>query len=155
MINNLEWLFPSKTQDLNVPETSPKTKPYIDCAICVLLIKFELEITVFVVELKNWIKECPKLLKMFKNYRPIAFFSVLTAIVAFIALGFLTPTFIEFFTTGTFNWTIWTLFGGFFSVSSLQLLMTGIVLNTIASKERRDFELSLQEVSARRGKNND
>ncbi len=95
------------------------------------------------------------LLKMFKNYRPIAFFSVLTAIVAFMALGFLTPTFIECFTTGTFNWTIWTLLGGFFSVSSLQLLMTGIVLNTIASKERRDFELSLQEVSARRGKRDD
>ena len=95
------------------------------------------------------------LLKMFKNYRPIAFFSVLTAIVAFMALGFLTPTLIECCTTGTFNWTIWTLLGGFLSVSSLQLLMTGIVLNTIASKERRDFELSLQEVSARRGKKND
>ena len=91
------------------------------------------------------------LLKMFKNYKPIAFFSVLTIIVALIAVCLLIPTFIECFKTGTFTWTIWTFLGGFTLIASLQLLMTGIILNTIASKERRDFELTLQEVALRRG----
>jgi hypothetical protein len=96
------------------------------------------------------IKIIKTLLKMFKNYRPIAFFSVLTVVVALISIGFLLPTLISFFQTGYFPWTIWTFLGGLMSIASLQLLMTGIVLNTIASKERRDFELTLQEVSARR-----
>ena len=101
------------------------------------------------------IKIIKTLLKMFKNYKPIAFFCTLTLITASVAIGLLIPTIINYISTGVFIWTIWTLLGSFASIFSLQLLTTGIILNTISSKERREFELRLYDVAFRRGGRND
>lgn len=84
---------------------------------------------------------------LFKNYRPLKFFSLVALILAIIGLAFGIPVVIEYLQTGLvprFPTAILAL--GFIFLASLALV-AGLILDSVAKSERREWELSVYQLS--------
>ncbi len=81
--------------------------------------------------------------KLFKQYRPLAFFSILSAISLLIGIGFFIPTLIGYLNTGLVEKFPSLIAASFFGIISIQLFVGGIILESIARKDRQNFELHL------------
>ena len=87
--------------------------------------------------------------KLFKNYKPLGFFSVIAMLVAALGLGFFIPVLIDFIKTGLVA-KIPTLISCVmcFLISILSFF-SGMILDTIKQKNRQDFEMLLHRTSDR------
>lgn len=74
---------------------------------------------------------------LFRDYRPMAFFSLVAALLAIVAIIFLTPVFIDYFRTGLVARFPTLIFGCFIMLSGLLSLSVGIILQVIANQNRR------------------
>lgn len=83
------------------------------------------------------------IIKLFKNYKPLAFFSVIGAILAIIATVFVIPVFVEYFKTGLVPKFPTLIACGFIYIAAIQAFFAGLILSTMANKDRRDFEQTL------------
>lgn len=83
------------------------------------------------------------IIKLFKNYKPLAFFSTIGTILAIIATVFVIPVFIEYFKTGLVPKFPTLIACGFIYIAAIQAFFAGLILSTMANKDRRDFEQTL------------
>ena len=83
------------------------------------------------------------IIKLFKNYKPLAFFSVIGTILAIIATIFIVPVFVEYFKTGLVPKFPTLIACGFIYIAAIQAFFAGLILSTMANKDRRDFEQTL------------
>lgn len=81
--------------------------------------------------------------RLFKEYKPMAFFGIISLLFFIITLAFGIPVFVEYFKTGLVNRFPTLIFSGFMLVVSLLSLTCGIILEVIAKKHRQLFELNL------------
>ncbi|MCL2002761.1 MAG: glycosyltransferase [Oscillospiraceae bacterium] len=81
--------------------------------------------------------------KLYKHYRPLPFFGMLTALFAALSLGLFAPVFIEFLHTGLVRQFPTLIVSGFIMLAALLCLSCGLILDTIAQKARQDFEFKL------------
>ncbi len=81
--------------------------------------------------------------RLFKEYKPMAFFGIISLIFFIITLGFGIPVFVDYFKTGLVERFPTLIFSGFMLMISLLSLMCGIILEVIAKKHRQIFELFL------------
>lgn len=81
------------------------------------------------------------ILRLFKEYKPMIFFGVLSFIFFGISLGFGIPVFIEYFKTHLVPRFPTLIFSGFMLMISLILLAIGIILEVVVKKHRQLFEL--------------
>lgn len=81
--------------------------------------------------------------RLFKEYKPTIFFSIISFIFFLIAVGFGTPVFIEYFKTGLVPRFPTLIFAGFMLIVSALLLICGIILEVIVKKHHQLFELML------------
>lgn len=85
--------------------------------------------------------------RLFKNYKPFAFFGIISLLLAILSCGFMVPVLAEFFATGlvprfpTLIVCVVTL------LAALLLFISGLILSTLQEKDKRDFEFQLQQVS--------
>ncbi len=87
--------------------------------------------------------------RLFRNYRPLAFFSSLAALLLLIALGFFIPIANTFFHTGLVP-KVPTLIGCvFLGTAALQAFFGGLILDTLRQKNRHDFEMLLIQTQQR------
>ena len=86
------------------------------------------------------IKVIYKMLSLYKNYKPISFFTFLSAILTLISTIFFIPIFIEFIKTGLVLKIPTLVVCVFVYLTALLLFFTGIILSTLAEKDKRDFE---------------
>ena len=78
---------------------------------------------------------------LFKEYRPMRFFGWLAALLFVAMVAFLTPVLVEYFHTGLVP-RFPTLFVSLFcGLAALQSLFTGLCLDVMVSKDRRQYEL--------------
>ncbi len=89
------------------------------------------------------IKVIGTIIKLFKNYKPLAFFTTIGAILAIIATVFVIPVFIEYFKTGLVPKFPTLIACGFIYIAAIQAFFAGLILSTMANKDRRDFEQTL------------
>jgi len=90
--------------------------------------------------------------RLFRNYRPLAFFSTLAGILFLVALGIFVPIVTEFLHTGLVP-RIPTLIGCvFLGMGAIQSFFGGLILDTLRQKNQHDFEMLLQSVQARLNK---
>ena len=83
---------------------------------------------------------------LFKNCKPLIFFSGLSAIFAVIALCLFIPILNEYFITGLVP-RFPTLFVSiFFGLAALQSFFAGLILDVIVQKQRQEFEVQLNFV---------
>ena len=82
------------------------------------------------------------ILRLFKEYKPMLFFGILSIIFLLISLGFGIPVFIEYFKTGLVPRFPTLIFAGFMLMISIFNLAIGIILEVVVKKHRQLFELN-------------
>ena len=87
------------------------------------------------------------IIRLFRTYRPMAFFGIIALILAIIAGIFFVPIFVNFTQTGLVPKIPTLVVCGFVVIAALQSLFTGLILQTIYANNRQDFEMELNRVT--------
>ncbi len=86
------------------------------------------------------------IIRLFKNYKPFAFFNIIAVILGCLSLGFFLPVFVEYIKTGQVDRFPTLITCGFVLIAAILSFFTGTILSTMANKNRRDFEQTLINV---------
>lgn len=89
------------------------------------------------------------IVRLFKNYKPYGFFSIIAAVLAIISMIMFIPVFVSFVKTGLVERIPTLIVSGFIMVAAISSYLNGLVLSTLTHKDRRDFEARLHTVSDR------
>ena len=89
------------------------------------------------------LKVLSRILSLYKNYKPLAFFSLLSGILAVLAVIFLIPILVEYWETGLVPRFPTLIVCGFVLIAALQALFAGLVLQSMEQKNKQDFEIRL------------
>ena len=81
--------------------------------------------------------------RLFKEYKPAIFFSIIGLIFLIIAVVFAVPVFAEYFETGLVPRYPTLIFSGFMLIVSILMFVCGVLLEVVAKKHRQLFELIL------------
>ena len=95
------------------------------------------------------------MVKMFKNYRPFVFFSAISVVLLLIAAVFFLPVFIKYLQVGTVGRMPTLIVSGFMVLASLICWFSGIVLSTLVSQNRQNFEFQLHAAADRHNELNE
>ncbi len=86
------------------------------------------------------------IIKLYKNYKPFGFFSILAIILLLLSLGFFIPVFAEFLATGLVLKFPTLIVCGFVALAALISFFSGVILSTINQKNLQDFEMQLHAI---------
>ncbi len=86
------------------------------------------------------------IIKLYKNYKPFGFFSILAIILLLLSLGFFIPVFAEFLATGLVLKFPTLIVCGFVALAALIIFFSGVILSTINQKNLQDFEMQLHAI---------
>ena len=81
--------------------------------------------------------------RLFKEYKPTIFFSLISILFLIISLAFGVPVFVEYFKTGLVPRFPTLIFAGFMLIISMLTFVCGIILEVVVKKHRQLFELVL------------
>lgn len=87
--------------------------------------------------------------RLFKNYKPFAFFSIIALILFVLSVGFFIPVLITFFKTGLVDKIPTVIVCGITMLAAIISFFSGLVLDTIKQKNRQDFEMDLHKANDR------
>ncbi len=87
------------------------------------------------------------ILKLFVDYKPLAFFGNIAILLIALGVGFFIPIFSSYIHTGLVERFPTLIVCGFSILGGLLSLFCGLILDTIKHKERREFEFRLQHIS--------
>ncbi|MGL5260441.1 MAG: glycosyltransferase family 2 protein, partial [Lachnospiraceae bacterium] len=96
---------------------------------------------------KDGIKVIFTILRLFREYKPFAFFNLLAIVLFLISGGFFLPVLWEYFETGLVLKFPTLIVCGFVALAAIQAFFAGMILNNITRRDRRDFEMDLNRVS--------
>lgn len=82
---------------------------------------------------------------LYKEYRPLRFFTWLAALLALAGVLMLVPVLVEYFRTGLVPRFPTLIVALFLMLAALLSLFTGLCLDVIVTKDRKNFELRLVE----------
>lgn len=88
-----------------------------------------------------------KIVQLFKTYRPLGFFGLISLLLTAVALALFVPVLLEYFKTGLVLRFPTLIVSGFLELAAVQSLFTGLILGEMTWKDRRDFEYRLKRVS--------
>ena len=86
------------------------------------------------------------IIKLYKNYKPFGFFSILAAILMLLSADFFIPVLLEYFATGLVFKFPTLIVCGFVALAALISFFSGVILSTINEKNRQDFEMQLHAI---------
>lgn len=89
------------------------------------------------------------IIKLFKNYKPLAFFSLIGLVLFLLSAGFFLPVLFDFFQTGTVDKLPTVVVCGITMLAAIVSFFSGLVLDTIKQKNRQDFEMELHRANDR------
>ncbi len=81
--------------------------------------------------------------RLFREYKPLKFFTLVASILTLLAVGFFVPVLIEWFNTGLVAKFPTLIVCGFVGLAAVQSFFAGLILNNISQRDRKDFELEL------------
>lgn len=85
------------------------------------------------------------ILKLFKNFKPMLFFSSIAAILTLISVILFLPIFSAYLETGLVERFPTLIICGFIFIAALQSFFSGMILSCIVQKNRQDFEMHLHQ----------
>ncbi len=86
------------------------------------------------------------IVRLFRTYKPMAFFGIVALILALIATCFFVPILIEYAHTGLVPNFPTLIVCGFVYLAAIQSLFAGLILNTLRQKDKQDFEANLVRI---------
>lgn len=92
------------------------------------------------------IKVLGTIVRLFRNYQPFKFFTLISAVLAALSVGFLIPVLVTYFETGLVERFPTLFVCCFVMLAALQAFFSGLILSSNAMKNRRDFEFQLNMV---------
>lgn len=81
--------------------------------------------------------------RLYRDYKPLGFFSLLSLVLFVIAVLFFIPVLVAFIQTGMVDKFPTLIVCGFTVIAAIQSLFAGLILSNMAQKNRRDFEYRL------------
>ena len=84
--------------------------------------------------------------RLFREYKPFPFFSLLAAVLVILALIFFIPVFVEYLQTGLVLKFPTLIVCGFVCLAAIQSFFAGMILNNIVQRDRKNFEMDLNRV---------
>ncbi|MBD5550657.1 MAG: glycosyltransferase [Lachnospiraceae bacterium] len=92
------------------------------------------------------IKVLATIARLFRNYRPFRFFTIISAVLAAVSIGFFIPVLVNYIETGLVERFPTLFVCCFVMLAALQSFFAGLILSSHAIKSRRDFEFQLNLV---------
>jgi len=89
---------------------------------------------------------------LYKDHRPLLFFSLIALLFAIISVGFFISIFAQFLRTGLVAHFPTLIVSGFIMLAALLCFTCGLILDTVVKKERHDFEFKLSLISMLRNR---
>lgn len=83
------------------------------------------------------------IIRLFRNYKPLAFFGAIAALLAILSLAFVIPVFSVYLKTGLVPNFPTLIVCGFTMMAAICSLFTGLQLQNAIQKNRQDFEMHL------------
>jgi len=81
--------------------------------------------------------------RLYRDYKPMGFFSILAALLAIISVVFFVPILMAYFETGLVDRFPTLIVCGFVMLSAILALFAGMILNNLTINHRREFEMRL------------
>ncbi len=98
---------------------------------------------------RDGMKAIGKMLSLYKNYKPVAFFGIIAAVLFIVAVAFFVPILVEFINTGLVPKIPTLIVCGFLVMAAIVSLFVGILLSNIVHKNHQDFEIARLAVHGR------
>lgn len=89
------------------------------------------------------------IITLFKEYKPLLFFGWLAFFLILLAIAFFIPVFIEYLEIGLVPKFPTFILSGFLAITGVLSLFTGLILDVIVEKNRKDFEIKYNEFYGR------
>ena len=89
------------------------------------------------------------IIKMFRDYKPLQFFSSIAAVLILLAVIFFIPIFAKYLEYGVVTKIPSLIVIGFVVVTGIICLFSGIILTTLVRQHKQDFELHLNTIADR------
>lgn len=83
------------------------------------------------------------IVRLFREYKPFKFFTLVASLLTLLAVGFFVPVLIDWFNTGLVAKFPTLIVCGFVGMAAVQSIFAGLILNNISQRDRKDFELDL------------
>ncbi len=90
--------------------------------------------------------------KLYKDYKPLGFFTLLAILLAAVSIVFFIPVLVDFIKTGMVDKFPTLFVCGFVMLAAIQSFFSGLILSNMALKNRRDFEFRLNMIQGRKGR---
>ena len=90
------------------------------------------------------------IVKLYKNYKPLRFFTALAAIMLIVAAVMFLWVFARFLNSHLVENMPTLVVSGFIALGALQAFFSGLILSDMVTKNRREFERNLYEISSRK-----
>ena len=87
------------------------------------------------------------IIRLYRTYRPMQFFGIVSLLLAIISISLFIPVFITYLNTGLVEQFPTLIVSGFIMIAAIQSFFSGLILQTILHKNRQDFELELNRLS--------
>ena len=84
--------------------------------------------------------------KLYRNYKPLSYFSALSVVLTALALVFFAPVLVEYMRTGLVERFPTLIVCGFVVITAIISFFAGLVLHTINQKNKQDFEMELVHI---------
>ena len=99
----------------------------------------------------NTVSDGLKVLKtigsLYRDYRPLQFFGIISAILMILAIVFFIPVVIDYSRIGLVNRYPTLIVCGFAVIAALLAFFAGLILDTLLKKDKREFEFKLNEAT--------
>ena len=89
------------------------------------------------------IKVLATIVRLYRDYKPLGFFTLIASFLALLSLIFIIPVFREYWATGEVRRFPTLIVCGFTMMAALQSFFTGVILSSMALNHRREFEVRL------------
>ncbi len=88
--------------------------------------------------------------RLYKDYKPLGFFTLLAVLLAGVSIIFFIPVLVDFIRTGIVEKFPTLFVCGFVMLAAIQSFFSGLILSNMALKNRRDFEFRLNMIQRRK-----
>lgn len=86
------------------------------------------------------------IIRLYRDYKPMGFFSILAGVLSILAVIFFIPVFTAYWETGAVRKFPTLIVCGFTMIAALQSFFAGMVLSNMAVNNRRNFEIRLNQL---------
>lgn len=88
------------------------------------------------------------IMRLFRTYRPMRYFGIISAILVALATAFFIPVLVAYSQTGVVLKFPTLIVCGFVMIAAIQAFFAGLILKTVYQKNRQDFEMALYMVTS-------